>query len=39
VHVHAKVRKPGVKTVTSAVRGQLCDATTRAESMGLILHG
>ncbi|MRJ76005.1 GTP cyclohydrolase I FolE [Aeromicrobium sp. SMF47] len=30
------VRKGGAKTVTSAVRGQLRDATTRAEAMGLI---
>nr|WP_026874399.1 GTP cyclohydrolase I FolE [Jiangella gansuensis] len=30
------VRKPGSKTVTSAVRGQLRDATTRAEAMTLI---
>jgi GTP cyclohydrolase I len=30
------VRKPGSKTVTSAVRGQLRDATTRAEAMQLI---
>lgn len=32
------VRKPGTKTVTSAVRGQLRDATTRAEAMSLILE-
>ncbi|WBL19722.1 GTP cyclohydrolase I FolE [Citricoccus sp. NR2] len=32
------VRKPGAKTVTSAVRGQLRDATTRAEAMSLILE-
>ncbi|MER8233354.1 GTP cyclohydrolase I FolE [Streptomyces sp. NPDC101490] len=31
------VRKPGAKTVTSAVRGQLRNATTRAEAMSLIL--
>ncbi|GGC93595.1 GTP cyclohydrolase 1 [Tersicoccus solisilvae] len=31
------VRKPGTKTVTSAVRGQLHDPATRAEAMGLIL--
>lgn len=31
------VRKPGSKTVTSAVRGQLRDAATRAEAMSLIL--
>ena len=30
------VRKPGSKTITSAVRGQLRDAATRAEAMGLI---
>lgn len=32
------VRKPGAQTVTSAVRGQLRDATTRAEAMSLILE-
>ncbi|MEH0109619.1 GTP cyclohydrolase I FolE [Tersicoccus sp. MR15.9] len=31
------VRKPGTRTVTSAVRGQLHDPATRAEAMGLIL--
>lgn len=31
------VRKPGAKTVTSAVRGQMRDSATRAEVMGLIL--
>jgi GTP cyclohydrolase I len=31
------IRKPGAKTVTSAVRGQLLDAATRAEAMSLIL--
>ena len=31
------VRKPGAKTTTSAVRGQLRDATTRSEAMSLIL--
>ncbi|MEI8080738.1 MAG: GTP cyclohydrolase I FolE [Actinomycetes bacterium] len=31
------VRKPGAKTVTSAVRGQLLDPATRAEAMSLIL--
>ncbi|GGS66488.1 GTP cyclohydrolase I FolE [Streptomyces griseoviridis] len=31
------VRKPGAKTTTSAVRGQLRDSTTRAEAMSLIL--
>ena len=30
------VRKPGSKTITSAVRGQLLDAVTRAEAMQLI---
>jgi len=33
------VRKPGSRTVTSAVRGQLRDAATRAEAMSLILGG
>ena len=33
------VRKPGAKTVTSAVRGIIRDsATTRAEAMSLLLH-
>ncbi len=31
------VRKPGSRTVTSAVRGQMRDGTTRAEAMSLIL--
>jgi GTP cyclohydrolase I len=31
------VRKPGSKTVTSAVRGQLRNAATRAEAMSLIM--
>jgi GTP cyclohydrolase I len=31
------VRKPGSRTVTSAVRGQLRDAATRSEAMSLIL--
>lgn len=31
------VRKPGAKTVTSAVRGQLRNPATRAEAMSLIL--
>jgi GTP cyclohydrolase IA len=33
------VRKPGAKTVTSAVRGQLRDPATRAEAMSLIASG
>lgn len=32
------VRKPGSRTLTSAVRGQLRDPATRAEAMSLILH-
>jgi GTP cyclohydrolase I len=32
------VRKPGSRTVTSAVRGQLRDPATRAEAMSLILR-
>jgi GTP cyclohydrolase IA len=31
------VRKPGSKTVTSAVRGQLRDPATRAEAMSLVI--
>jgi len=31
------VRKPGAKTVTSAVRGIMRNAATRAEAMGLII--
>ena len=31
------VRKPGSRTVTSAVRGQMRDAVTRAEAMSLVL--
>ncbi|MFC1410671.1 GTP cyclohydrolase I FolE [Streptacidiphilus sp. N1-12] len=31
------IRKPGAKTITSAVRGQLRDAATRAEAMSLII--
>jgi GTP cyclohydrolase I len=31
------VHKPGSRTVTSAVRGQLLDSTTRAEAMALIM--
>jgi GTP cyclohydrolase I len=30
------VRKPGARTVTSAVRGQLRDSATRAEAMAFI---
>ncbi len=33
------VRKPGARTITSAVRGQLRDAATRAEAMSLLLGG
>ena len=32
------VRKPGSRTVTSAVRGQLRDAATRAEAMAILNH-
>ncbi len=31
------IRKPGARTVTSAVRGQMSDPATRAEAMSLIL--
>ncbi|OZB49949.1 MAG: GTP cyclohydrolase I FolE [Cellulomonas sp. 14-74-6] len=31
------VRKPGARTVTSAVRGQMRDGATRAEAMALVL--
>jgi GTP cyclohydrolase IA len=31
------VRKPGAKTITSAVRGQLRDPATRAEAMSLVM--
>lgn len=31
------VRKPGARTITSAVRGQLRDSASRAEAMSLIL--
>jgi GTP cyclohydrolase I len=31
------IRKPGAKTITSAVRGQLRDSATRAEAMSLIM--
>ncbi len=30
------VRKPGARTITRAVRGQLRDPATRAEAMSLI---
>jgi GTP cyclohydrolase I len=33
------VKKPGAKTVTSAVRGVMRNATTRAEAMSLITQG
>jgi GTP cyclohydrolase I len=33
------VQKPGSRTITSAVRGQLRDAATRAEAMALLLGG
>ena len=33
------VRKPGSRTITSAVRGQLRDAATRAEAMSLLVGG
>ncbi|MDR2897162.1 MAG: GTP cyclohydrolase I FolE [Propionibacteriaceae bacterium] len=33
------VRRPGARTVTSAVRGDLHNSATRAEAMGLILGG
>ena len=33
------VQKPGAVTITSAVRGQLRDAATRAEAMSLLLGG
>jgi len=33
------VRKAGSRTVTSAVRGQMHNAATRAEAMALIMHG
>ena len=31
------IRKPGASTVTSAVRGSMCDPATRAEAMSLIV--
>jgi GTP cyclohydrolase I len=33
------IRKPGASTITSAVRGQLRNAATRAEAMALMLEG
>jgi GTP cyclohydrolase I len=33
------VHKPGSRTITSAVRGQLRDPATRAEAMSLLLGG
>lgn len=33
------VRKPGARTITSAVRGILRKSATRAEAMSLVLHG
>jgi GTP cyclohydrolase IA len=33
------VRKPGAKTITSAIRGIMYDAATRSEAMSLIMHG
>lgn len=33
------VQKPGSRTITSAVRGQLRDPATRAEAMSLLLGG
>jgi GTP cyclohydrolase I len=33
------VQKPGSRTITSAVRGQLRDAATRSEAMSLLLGG
>ncbi|MGK5640088.1 GTP cyclohydrolase I FolE [Streptomyces sp. URMC 126] len=33
------IRKPGAKTITSAVRGQLRDPASRAEAMSLIMSG
>ncbi|WP_129661374.1 GTP cyclohydrolase I FolE [Rothia uropygialis] len=33
------IQKPGTKTVTSAVRGQMRDTATRSEAMGLIMGG
>ena len=33
------VHRPGSRTITSAVRGQLLNSATRAEAMGLVLGG
>jgi GTP cyclohydrolase IA len=33
------VRKPGAKTLTSAIRGTMHQPATRAEAMALIQHG
>ncbi len=33
------VRKPGAKTITSAIRGVMHSAATRSEAMSLIMHG
>jgi GTP cyclohydrolase I len=33
------VKKPGSRTITSAVRGQLRSPATRAEAMALLLGG
>jgi GTP cyclohydrolase IA len=33
------VRKPGSKTITSAVRGMMLKSATRSEAMSLIAHG
>jgi len=33
------VRKPGAKTITSAIRGSMHNPATRAEVMSLIMHG
>jgi GTP cyclohydrolase I len=33
------VRKPGSKTITSAIRGSMRNAATRNEAMSLIMHG
>jgi len=33
------VRKPGAKTITSAIRGIMHNPATRAEAMSLIMHG